>query len=533
MELRQALIAAAIVLPALAAAQVERFAVVLGNDAGQPPDLPLRWAEADATRVAAVLQEVGGVRPENMVVLRGLPADAARRALIAVNDRIRDAGTRSVLFVYYSGHADAEALHLGRTSLAVRELEQLVRGSAASFRLLVVDACRSGALTRVKGGTPIPPFDLRVSERVPGEGAVFLTSSSASEDSQESDELQGSFFTQAFVSGLLGAADANGDARVTLEEAYRHAYDATVRGSSRTIAGLQHPTFQYDVRGQGDVVLTTLSGNDATRAWLVFPEALTWLVFQGSAEGPVVAEIAKGDRTRRLNVRAGTYFVRGRGADALLEGKASAASGATVAVDPARLERTAYARLVRKGMGDARAVTSVELEGRTRTALSTEGRPCTGLAAGTSTAFRPVTLHARVGFCRSGLSGDALRAATDAYDVELGAAHVWDLRRVSFELGLTGGVAVLHQRFDSVEPPRRTLAIQLAPVATVSRDLGARTYLFASASAATYLFRAVDVGEGAPPPAGASTGEPLRRVRTTSFGPSFATRFALGVGWRL
>ena len=40
---------------------------------------------------------------------------------------------------------------------------------------------------RVKGGTPIPPFDIRIGERVAGEGAVFLTSSSASEDSQESD----------------------------------------------------------------------------------------------------------------------------------------------------------------------------------------------------------------------------------------------------------------------------------------------------------------------------------------------------------
>jgi len=65
-ELRQALTALAMALvPVAAAAQVDRFAVVVGNDQGQPPDAALAYAEADASRVAAMLQEVGGVRPEN------------------------------------------------------------------------------------------------------------------------------------------------------------------------------------------------------------------------------------------------------------------------------------------------------------------------------------------------------------------------------------------------------------------------------------------------------------------------------------
>lgn len=519
MVVREALTAAALcLLPALAAAQVERFAVVVGNDLGQPPDVPLRWAEADATRVASVLQEVGGVRPENLVLLRGEDAGVVRRALIAVNDRIREAGDRAVLFVYYSGHADAGALHLGASSLELGELEQLVRGSAAAFRLLVLDACRSGALTRVKGGTPVPPFELRVSERVAGEGAVFLTSSSASEDSQESDEVRGSFFTHALVSGLLGAADEDGDERVTLDELYRYAYHATVRGSSRTFAGLQHPTFQYDVRGQGDVVLATLAGNERTRAWLTFPDGIAWLVFRGTADGPVVAEIGKGDRVRRLSVRAGTYFVRGRGADVLLEGPQPAQAGASVAVDPARLARTAYARLVRKGIGDARAVASVEVEGRTRTALASEGRPCSGVAAGSTLALRALTLQARLGYCRSGFSNGGLDATAEGWDVEVGAAHAWDLRGVSLEIGLGVGGALLRQTFRTagVAPGRTTAALQLSPTVGVSRDVGRRSYLFVSAAAPTYLFRVEDSSD-----------------RTASLAPSLAVRLGAGAGFRL
>src|SRR5262249_57593428 len=137
---------------------------------------------------------------------------------------------------------------------------------------------RWGGVGRVKGGTPVPPFDIRLEERVAGEGAVFLTSSSASEDSQESDEIKGSFFSHALISGLLGAADENGDGKVTLDEAYRYAYEATLRASSRSMAGIQHPTFEYDVRGMGDVVLATLDANAPGRAFIQLPEGRTWLL---------------------------------------------------------------------------------------------------------------------------------------------------------------------------------------------------------------------------------------------------------------
>jgi hypothetical protein len=504
-------------LPASAGAQVERFALVLGNDVGQPPDVPLRYAEADAARVAAVLQEVGGVRPENLVLLRGRDAETVRRALIAVNERVRAAGRQSVLFVYYSGHADAGALHLGATSLELTELEQLVRGSAASFRLLVLDACRSGALTRVKGGTPIPGFEVSV-ERVAGEGAVFLTSSSASEDSQESDELKGSFFTHALLSGLLGAADENADGHVTLDEAYRHAYGATLRASSRTLAGIQHPTFQYDLRGQGDLVLATLEPRSTTRSWIEFPGGRTWLLFQSSRDGAVVAEVGADDRVRRLNVRPGRYFVRGRAPDALLEGTLQAPPGEVVALDPSRLSRTAYARLLRKGEGEAHMVASIETEARLRTSLANDGRLCPGVAAGVSLALRSVTLAPRLGWCRSGFQQPGLTATVDQFDLELSAVHVWDLRAFSVDVGLTVGGALFRQGFVTTgqAPARTTAAFQLSPSVAVTRELADRAYVYLSVAGATYLFRSQSTA-----------------TEGSSFGPSFAPRIALGAGLRL
>ena len=519
MELRQALIAAAIaVLPAAAAAQAERFALVVGNDLGQPPEAGLLYAESDASRVAAMLQEVGGVRPENLVLLRGQDATVVRRTLIAVNDRVRAAGGQTMLIVYYSGHADSGALHLGATSLDLSELEQLVRGSAATFRLLILDACRSGALTRVKGGEPIPPFDLRMGERVAGEGAVFLTSSSAAEDSQESDEIKGSFFTHALVSGLLGAADANGDGRVTLDEAYRYAYEATLRASSRSAAGMQHPTFGYEVRGIGDVVLATLEANAPTRAWVELPAGRTWLLFQGSEEGPVVGEVGAQDRSRRLSLRAGRYFARGRAPDVLLEGKFDAPAGAALTLDESRLVRTRYERLVRKGGGAANAVASVEAEGRLRSSLVDGAGACPGAAVGVAVALRAVTLKPRLGWCRAGFANPGLEATVDEYDLEISAVYVRDLRVVSVELGMTVGGALLVQRFrtQGIAPPRRTAALQLSPTLGVTRDVAQRSYVFLLGSAATYLLRSQD-----------------SETSRSSFGPSFALRVAIGAGVRL
>ncbi len=524
MELRQAIrtsllaFLAAALAPLAAAAQVERFAVVVGNDQGAPPDAALSYAETDAARIASVLEEVGGVRPENLVLLRGQDAATARRTLIAVNDRVRAASSQTVLIVYYSGHADAGALHLGASPLELGELEQLVRGSAANFRLLILDACRSGALTRVKGGTPIAPFDIRLSERVAGEGAVFLTSSSASEDSQESDEIKGSFFTHALVSGLLGAADENGDGRVTLDEAYRYAYQTTLRSSSRTLAGTQHPTFQYEVRGQGDVVLATLAAKAATRAWLELPEGRSWLLFQGSEEGPVVGEVAARDRSRRLSLRAGRYFVRGRGPDVLLEGSFDAQAGSTLLLDEARLKLTAYARLVRKGGGGVESAASIEAEAGLRSPLLNDAGVCPGAALGFAVALRPLTLTPRFGWCRGGFSGPAITSTLDQFDLELSAAHVWDLRVVSLQVGVTAGGSLFVQRFGTqgVAPRRTTAALQLSPTVGLSRELGERSYLFLLASGSTFLFRTQDSLSG-----------------KNSFGPSFALRMALGAGFRL
>ena len=502
----------------IAAAHVERFAIVIGNNTGAADEAPLHYAEADASRVHEVLREIGGYEPANMVLLRGENADTARGTLIAFNDRIRQAtagpDSEVVLFVYYSGHADAERLHMAGTALSMKELAQLVRGSAAQFRLVVLDACHSGALTRGKGASVRPPFAL------PGErsaGVAFLTATSESEDAQESDALRGSFFTHAFVSGLLGAADRDRDGRVVLEEAYRYSYEATLRATSRTLAGTQHPSFRYDFSGTGDVVLTEPDAHKSQRASLHFPARGDFLLMRDSDAGAVVAELTGSAKSRQLSVRPGRYFVRMRAPDLMYEGTIDAAAGTSQDVDISGFTRIEYARLLRKGMGEARSVHGVEAGTQLRTALPNENDPCLGAYAGYALDLTHFGLGTRVSGCTGSWSKGMLQATTSSYDVTGRLYRAWDWWILTTELGVQLGAAVFVQSFDTRgrAAQRVTAAPLVGPAVSLSLDLGAGFFSELDLAGDTYLL---------------STQAPREAAR---LGPHFALRASLALGKRL
>jgi hypothetical protein len=476
-----------------AGAEVQRFAVIVGSNQGRGGDTPLRYAENDATKVYTVLRDLGDFKPANMVLLKSESPGEFRSTLITINDRIRSVsalpGTDTLLFVYYSGHADASALHLGSQELPIAELSQLVRGSAAKFRLLVVDACRSGALTRVKGGRIVPPFALARESSLSGEGLAFLTASSANEDAQESDEIKGSFFTHAFVSGLMGVADRDKNGVVVLEEAYRHAYDATVRASSRTLAGMQHPTFHYDFRGQDALVLTRPAASASTRSILIFPNEIGFLVMRDTAEGEVVAEVGSRDAARSLSLRSGRYFLRGRARDTLLEGAITLRAGAAYTIDPATMRRVEYARLVRKGKGGRGFAHGAELGAAVRTVLPNAETPCSGAMLGYRFDLEHLGFLARVGACKSSSENTTLSATTNEYDLTLVAQHAWDLPAVTLGLGLGGGAALVTQSFETrgVAPGRTGVSPMAMIAASANTDVGSGFYAGAELRGETHF----------------------------------------------
>lgn len=489
--------------PALARAEVERFALIVGNNRGDPHEQALRYAESDAQRVRDVLRELGGFEPQNTVLLQGEDAETLQTTLIALNSRIRARMTspaiKTVLVVYYSGHADAIGLHLSGSRFALQKLRDLVQGSAASFRIAVLDACRSGALTRHKGGKRVPPFALLAEPaEFHGEGVAFLTASASDEDAQESDAIGGSFFTHALVSGLLGAADNNADGEVVLDEAYRYAYEATLRETSRTFAGTQHPTYRYDFRGQGDIVLTRPGLRDARRGHLQLPAGVSTLLLRGDADGPVVAEVEKDSPRHRLSLRPGRYFVRARGQDAVYEGTVDLAAGRSTALSLSELQAIRYARLVRKGGGERSLAHAVELGTALRSALRNAESVCLGLFVGYGVDTPSLGLRGRLDACTAQTEGERIDTRVWGYGLSLRLYRAWDLGPLSLELGLGPGLTFFVQRFDTAGKAEDRSA--LAPYLTVgggaSLGLGGGFYLGLDVSAETYLLTLDDGNAG-------------------------------------
>ncbi len=485
-----------LLVPLEARASVQRFAVMIGNDEGLPGETKLRYAASDASRVYDTLRDLGGFQPVDMVLLRGESADTARSTLISMNERVRSAlsvpGAQALLIVYYSGHADAGSLHLGRSRLPMAELSQLVRGSAANFRLLLLDACRSGAVTRAKGGQIVKPFGVETGELLPSDGVALITASTADEDAQESDEIRGSFFTHALVSGLLGAADSDRDGAVSLVEAYRYAYDATLRSTSITVTGTQHPTFRFDFAGQGELLLTQPQAYASQRALLRFPSEISFMIMRDGAQGAVVAELFAHDLNSVVSVRPGRYFVRGRGADVLYEGTVDARVAAPLAVRTNALSRVAYARLVRKGGRAGGRSHAVDAGARVRSPLPNADTVCLGAFVGYALDLEHLGLGARASGCTSRFETQTLKATTNEYDLELRVAHSWDVPHVTFDLGVGGGSSLFSQRFVPERgraPSRLSLAPFLLVAVAASSELSHRAYVGLDVSGHTYFLR--------------------------------------------
>jgi uncharacterized caspase-like protein len=349
---RRALCVAALLaaLPALGAER--RFALVIGDSKGGAGTRPLRYAERDARRIHGILTRLGGVREDDARLLTGASADEVRAALDELGARAqaaKTAGDETVLIVYYSGHAKDGDLRLGDSRMPLADLREALRNAPADVRIGLLDSCQSGVITRSKGVRPAPAFDVQSSTRP--HGLVLIASSSADEESQESDEIGASFFTHYLASGLLGDADASGDGKVTLAEAYAYAYARTVGGTAETRAGAQHPVYLYDLGGAGDVVLTELS---PARGSLVFPAADEglYVVLDGSRRA--VAEVAKArGGERRLALAPGRYVVKKREGDELLVGEVRV-EDAAVEVSDARLTRRPLSDDPQKGASGPR-----------------------------------------------------------------------------------------------------------------------------------------------------------------------------------
>lgn len=309
-------------------ASTHRFALVAGANHGGTGRTTLRYAVSDAEAVAQVLNELGGVAPQDTQVLREPDAAALSQGFADLRRQVQtaqDAGARTEVLVYYSGHSDTEGLLLGDARYGYEVLRAELDALPSDVRVLVLDSCSSGAMVRAKGGSAQPPF--LVDEAVDVTGYAYLTSAAADELAQEADPVGGSYFTHYFVSGLRGAADSSSDGQVTLSEAYEFAYSETLARTERTVGGPQHASYDIQLQGTGELIMTDLS---ATSASLVLSPDLEGRLYVRDDAGELVAELFKPrGRSVELGVAPGAYALLLEQGGRLWEARVELSEGAT------------------------------------------------------------------------------------------------------------------------------------------------------------------------------------------------------------
>ncbi len=329
-------------------ARTVRMAIVAGHNHGEPQDIPLKYAESDADRFSSLLTEIGGLDQDNIILLKSPTPALLRCAFSELTRKAKAlAGKDDVIFYFYfSGHGDKARIKLGAQGFPLEDLRGLIDSLPAKIRIGVFDACQSGSITHLKGGKAVEPLVLE--QETNGNGTILITSSSADENSQESENLQGSFFTHHWLSGLRGPADLSGDKHVSLMEAYQYAFQKTVVNTEGTTGGIQHPNARFQMDVAGDIILTDLTSGDGG---IRFPPEVEGNFLIVDRNSVIMAEFQKeAKREIFLALGPGTYTVFKKDGKNLRHAETEIAQGRITVFDEKGLRRgTLYANYTKGG----------------------------------------------------------------------------------------------------------------------------------------------------------------------------------------
>lgn len=327
---------------------LRRFAVIIGANDGGAGRNKLKYAVSDAKAFLKILEDLGGVEPEYSRLLIDPKKESLFWEFSRLASRVaaaRAGNLRAEAIIYYSGHSDERHILLGKEKISYKEFSDAINAIDADVRITILDSCASGAFIRIKGGKKKPPFLMDAAYDM--KGYAIMTSSSSDEASQESDRLAGSFFTHFLIAGLRGAADMTGDGRVTLSEAYQFAFNETLSRTTGAMNGPQHPNYNIQMKGSGDVVMTDIRRGAAR---LSLPAAIEGRIFIHQANNTLAVELSKTKgRTLELGLDEGVYRLIILLGDQVRETRLTLPPGQTTALKPEQLKHTELIDTVARG----------------------------------------------------------------------------------------------------------------------------------------------------------------------------------------
>jgi len=245
------------------------WAVVVGiND--YPHTRRLKWAVNDARAFYRHLVDVIQVPDENVTLLLNQDASLARMRSTLGTQLKKMAGKQDMVIIYFAGHGatekdvmspdgdglekyilpyDVDPEDLYASALPMREISHIFYRIQSQRIIFIADACYSGA----SGGRTISLSGIRANisdafldRIIAGKGTIIMTASGANEVSSEDEKLQHGVFTFYLLEGLAGAADADKDGLITVDEIYHYVSVQVPRATGQE----QHPVKKGTVEGR-------------------------------------------------------------------------------------------------------------------------------------------------------------------------------------------------------------------------------------------------------------------------------------------
>ncbi|SFB21451.1 Caspase domain-containing protein [Collimonas sp. OK607] len=182
-----------------------------------------------------------GYLAENVHILRN--ADASRTAIVnGLKKLAADAGAGDTVVVYFSGHgaqqlsgpnggtylcpSEFDIYRPRETGIEAEELSELLNQIPAERLLVLVDACHSGAVARIKGAaedvTKWAFGGPRLDALAQGKGRVIISASASDESSVILSLHRNSLFTHFLLKGLQGDVDDRSDGLIRVLDLFHY-----------------------------------------------------------------------------------------------------------------------------------------------------------------------------------------------------------------------------------------------------------------------------------------------------------------------
>ena len=220
----------------------------------------LPFAEEDARSMVDFYKNnpASPMKPENVTTLYGKQA-TSRNIRKAIGDMSKKAKEYDTVILYYAGHGDvgkhpnknteyylipvdAEKEDLFSTAIELSEAQRLWSAVTSKRKVFIADACNSGGFSDLRG-------DVDGFEKGMGEGTIVMTASSRGQKAIEEPKLKHGLFTYYLLQGLAGAADTDGDKRVSISELKKY-LDKEVPNKAKELGSAQTPVIKIETSGE-------------------------------------------------------------------------------------------------------------------------------------------------------------------------------------------------------------------------------------------------------------------------------------------